>query len=130
VTPEKSSASKKQLGVHASTMLAVSGSEMARTTLESSPVPNFVSLPSLGMTVNKDRKYWKVVIMKNQWILLIALFVALAFLVGFSATRQRWEYQETCSETALNELGANGWELVSVTNQTNDAKCFYLKRAK
>jgi hypothetical protein len=70
--------------------------------------------------------------MKYQWLLLIGLFIALAFLVGFSsgATKQKWEYQETCSATALNELGSNGWELVSVTNQSNDAKCFYLKRAK
>ena len=68
--------------------------------------------------------------MKNRLILLIALFVAVAFVVGFSAVRPKWEYQETCSATALNALGANGWELVSVTNQSNDAKCFYLKRSK
>ena len=68
--------------------------------------------------------------MKNRSILLIALLVAVAFVTGFSVARQRWEYQEICSGTALNELGANGWELVSVTNQSNDAKCFYLKRSK
>jgi hypothetical protein len=69
--------------------------------------------------------------MKNRLILLIALLVAVVFVAGFSASGpQRWEYQETCSGTALNELGANGWELVSVTNQSNDAKCFYLKRSK
>jgi hypothetical protein len=68
--------------------------------------------------------------MKNRSILLIALLVAVAFLTGSNVGRQRWEYQETCSGTALNELGANGWELVSVTNQSNDAKCFYLKRPK
>jgi hypothetical protein len=69
--------------------------------------------------------------MKNRPVLLIALLVIVAFAAGFSAAgRQRWEYQEICSGAVLNELGANGWELVSVTNQTNDVKCFYLKRSK
>ena len=69
--------------------------------------------------------------MKHKLILLIALLVAVVFVAGFSAAGQKkWEYQETCSATALNELGANGWELVSVTNQSFDAKCFYLKRLK
>jgi hypothetical protein len=69
--------------------------------------------------------------MKTRLILLIALLVAVAFVAGFTASApQRWEYQKTCSGTALNELGAKGWELVSVTNQSNDAKCFYLKRSK
>ena len=69
--------------------------------------------------------------MKNRSILLIALLVAVAFLAGFStAGRQRWEYQGTCLEKDLNELGASGWELVSATNQSNDVKCFYLKRSK
>lgn len=69
--------------------------------------------------------------MKNRSILLIALLVIVAFVAGFSAAgRQRWEYRETCSVAVLNELGANGWELVSATNQSNDAKCFYLKRSK
>jgi len=72
----------------------------------------------------------EVLVMNNRSTLLIALFVVVAFVVGFSAGRQKWEYQEICSVTALNELGANGWELVSVTNQSNDAKCFYLKRSK
>src|SRR5689334_2992041 len=105
---------------------------MAWTRLKSSPAPNFDRCRGLERSLNNDHKLLEVVIMKYQWILLIALFIALAFLVGFSSavTKQRWEYQETCSATALNELGANGWELVSVTNQSNDAKCFYLKRAK
>jgi len=68
--------------------------------------------------------------MKNRSVLVIALVVVVAFVTGSSVGRQKWEYQETCSGTALNELGANGWELVSVTNQSNDAKCFYLKRSK
>ena len=69
--------------------------------------------------------------MKNRSILLIALLAVVAFVAGFSAAaRQRWEYQETCASKDLTELGSNGWELVSVTSQTNDMKCFYLKRAK
>lgn len=69
--------------------------------------------------------------MKNRSILLIALLVIVAFVAGFSAAgRQRWEYQQTCIAKDLNELGANGWELVSATNESSDVKCFYLKRSK
>lgn len=69
--------------------------------------------------------------MKNRSIFLIVLLVIVAFAAGFSAAgRQRWEYQETCLSKDLNELGANGWELVSATNQSNDVKCFYLKRSR
>jgi len=69
--------------------------------------------------------------MKNRSILLIVLLAIVAFAAGFSAAgRQRWEYHETCLTKDLNELGAMGWELVSATNQSNDVKCFYLKRSK
>jgi hypothetical protein len=49
--------------------------------------------------------------MKNRSILLIALFVTVAF-VSVSVPDDKDGNQETCSGTALNELGANGWELV------------------
>jgi hypothetical protein len=108
-------------------MLGVSGGKTARITPESSRGPNFALLPWLG----KIAKLREVLVMKNRSILLIALLVVVAFVAGFSAAgRQRWEYQQTCADRDLNELGANGWELVSVTSQSADAKCFYLKRSK
>lgn len=70
--------------------------------------------------------------MKVKLILLIALLVLVAFAAGFStAARQQWEYQESCGTVGnLNALGQTGWELVGVTYQANEVKCFYLKRPK
>jgi hypothetical protein len=73
----------------------------------------------------------EVLVMKTKSIMLIVLLVVVAFVAGFTAAgRQKWEYQQTCADGDLNGLGANGWELVSVTSQSADAKCFFLKRAK
>jgi len=66
------------------------------------------------------------------------LLFALLLLVGFNAFGQKknqpkvtWEYKVTgapgSAEEKLNQLGAQGWELVSVDQ---DGTVFYLKRAK
>ncbi|MDX6385635.1 MAG: hypothetical protein QOK48_3208 [Blastocatellia bacterium] len=69
--------------------------------------------------------------MKNRLIVLIVLLVTVAFLVGSTAARrQSWEYQQTCTEKDLNNLGASGWELVSATSLPTNTTCFYLKRPK
>jgi hypothetical protein len=75
--------------------------------------------------------------MKKRVSLLIA-FVILLCLVGWASYGQQgksqtvWEYKFTGRATAtgeqeLNDLGAQGWELVSVDN---DGTRFYLKRKK
>ena len=68
-----------------------------------------------------------------------ALLVAILFLVVWSTFGQRknqprttWEYKRTgiasqTGEQELNQLGAQGWELVSVSE---NATIFYLKRPK
>ena len=68
-----------------------------------------------------------------------ALLFALLLLVGLSTFGQRknqpkvtWEYKRAghasnTGEPELNQLGAQGWELVSVNE---DATVFYLKRQK
>jgi hypothetical protein len=67
------------------------------------------------------------------------LLLALLLLVGWSTFAQRksqpkvtWEYKRAghasnTGEPELNQLGAQGWELVSVNE---DATVFYLKRQK
>lgn len=57
-----------------------------------------------------------------------------------SLSRTAWEYMTTGTydpkykgDVTLNELGAQGWELVSVTSGCNNGSCWtacYLKRAK
>jgi hypothetical protein len=67
-----------------------------------------------------------------------ALVIALLLVVGLSTFGQKknqpkiiWEYKVTGSpgstEQTLNQLGLQGWELVSVDQ---DGTVFYLKRAK
>lgn len=47
-------------------------------------------------------------------------------------TRVTWEYKQTTGgEFQINELGSQGWELVSVVyNPGAHTEIFYLKRAK
>ena len=64
----------------------------------------------------------------------IALFVVFSW-IGFkevrSETRSIWEYKEVHSSAAdLNELGAQGWELVTVTDFRGSGASYYLKRPK
>lgn len=67
--------------------------------------------------------------MKNRSVLLVALLVISALVVGWTTARpQQWEYQQTCSQKDLKDLGINGWELVTVTAQADQSTCFYLKR--
>ena len=47
----------------------------------------------------------------------------------------KWEYKTVIaahdvSQTILNRLGAEGWELVSVTAQPGDRAAYYLKHRK
>jgi hypothetical protein len=74
----------------------------------------------------------------RKWYGSVLLF-ALLLLVVWSAFGQRkkqpqvtWEYKQSgrassTGEPELNELGAQGWELVSVND---DHTVFYLKRPK
>jgi hypothetical protein len=75
--------------------------------------------------------------MKKRVSLLIA-FVILLCLVGWTSYGQQgksqtlWEYKvighgTATGEQELNELGAQGWELVGIAN---DGLRFYLKRKK
>lgn len=77
--------------------------------------------------------------MKERSVLLaigtVALFVALSrteFKEVHSQTRTTWEYKEVHSSAAdLNQLGAQGWELVAVATPENTSGAYYyLKRAK
>jgi hypothetical protein len=69
--------------------------------------------------------------MKNRSILIVFLLVLVAFLAGWTTARtQKWEYRQTCSETDLNGLGTDGWELVTATSPSEHETCFYLKRSK
>ena len=76
---------------------------------------------------------------------LFLLVVALLCAFGWSGNAQRrsakpttWEYKalrdQDLSDQTLNELGAQGWELVSVTAygdlSTGHSQTAYLKRAK
>ncbi len=84
--------------------------------------------------------------MKNK-IYLSLVLVAVLCLVGWtgfaqksSPARQTWEYKEFRSpvgEKELNELGAQGWELVAVLENLSISAgsgygrpTYYLKRAK
>jgi hypothetical protein len=71
---------------------------------------------------------------------LIAAFVAAAFLIGRTADAQQdrrtprppvWEYRDGANLTVkqLNDLGAEGWELACVTPYAKDYY-YILKRVK
>jgi hypothetical protein len=65
-------------------------------------------------------------------ILLAALLLASLFCVGFARQAQErvvWEYHATCNRVPLNNLGAEGWELVTAT-QDGNVTCLYFKRRK
>lgn len=68
---------------------------------------------------------------------LIILTVLLHFGLNSRAQRQatqkqNWEYKLTrgLNEIQLNELGAQGWELVEVSVSPESNYTYYLKRAK
>lgn len=76
--------------------------------------------------------------MKNK-ILVALLILTCLFGFGFQLRpAQKWEYKVeyhgTISEKKLNELGAEGWELVSteisIKNGDSNVTSFYFKRSK
>jgi hypothetical protein len=82
--------------------------------------------------------------MKGLWLGAAAAVIVLGGWSGYaqqqSSAKTRWDYlvlqgvEITVSEQRLNELGAQGWELVSVTfTCQGDRACYtagYLKRAR
>lgn len=83
--------------------------------------------------------------MKTKYPWLLALILMLCFL-GWTSHGQKqtakaaWEYKSLFSTSAdlayvLNDLGAQGWELVAIDVTSSDknglkGKTYYLKRAK
>ena len=74
---------------------------------------------------------------KKHWIV-VSVLVLVFFLVGWTTSGQKrnslkttWEYKSlaNASDAALNELGAQGWELITVVN-FRGGTAYYLKRAK
>jgi hypothetical protein len=78
--------------------------------------------------------------MKQRWCvsLVVTCLVCLIGWTGYgqgqksNASRQAWEYKEVVvkSTDELNMLGAQGWELVTVTVMNNNTYWYYLKRPK
>jgi hypothetical protein len=83
--------------------------------------------------------------MKNLWLGALTALLVLAGWSGYAqpqnAAKTQWDYlvvqgvEITIREQRLNELGAQGWELVSVTFTclSNLGPCYtaaYMKRAK
>jgi hypothetical protein len=65
-------------------------------------------------------------------ILLAALLLGCLFCVGFARQareRARWEYKMACGRPNLIQLGEEGWELVTAT-QDGNIVCLYFKRPK
>jgi hypothetical protein len=65
-------------------------------------------------------------------VLLAALLLASLCCVGFARQaheRARWEYKMTCGHPVLNQLGEEGWELATAT-QDGNVTCLYFKRPK
>ncbi len=73
----------------------------------------------------------------RKWLVSLTLIILL-FGFGWSVraqkqkmTRTAWEYKEITNGGELNELGAQGWELVSaVFDQGAYTRIYTLKRAK
>ena len=65
-------------------------------------------------------------------ILLAALLLVSLVCVGFARQareRTQWQYHTTCNRIDPNTLGAEGWELVTAT-QDGNVVCLYFKRPK
>ncbi|MET0625480.1 MAG: hypothetical protein ABW250_21270, partial [Pyrinomonadaceae bacterium] len=65
-------------------------------------------------------------------ILLAALLLVSLVCVGFARQareRTAWEYHVTCARIDFNKVGADGWELVTAT-QDGTVTCLYFKRPK
>lgn len=68
----------------------------------------------------------------RERILLAALLLVSLVCVGFARQapeRTRWEYKMTCNRPVLNQLGEEGWELATAT-QDGNVVCLYFKRPK
>ena len=65
-------------------------------------------------------------------ILLAALLLVSLVCVGFARQASPpvlWEYHTDCGRVQLNKLGAEGWELVTAT-QDGNVTCLYFKRRR
>jgi hypothetical protein len=72
--------------------------------------------------------------MRKRILLAALLLVSLVSLVcvGFARQAQEratWEYYTTCNRIPIDKLGADGWELVTAT-QDGNVTCLYFKRRK
>ena len=74
--------------------------------------------------------------MKTKLIVAFILGASFMLLVGWTTqmqkpARQTWEYKTKCNAKGFDDLGAEGWELVTATSSGEIAvECFYFKRAK
>lgn len=76
---------------------------------------------------------------RNQFVFVFSLLLLFSF-IGWTAAgqkkdstnRQAWEYKRTVpvSEETLNQLGAEGWELVATQANSTLGSFFIFKRAK
>lgn len=75
----------------------------------------------------------------RQFIALVILAVAVSAAAGWHASAQKenagrvaWEYRATvnASERDLNNLGAEGWEMVGFNIDQSQNRYVYFKRAK
>ena len=67
--------------------------------------------------------------MDKRIVAFMFLLMVVVFLVGWTTEHpKRWEYKQSCTESDLKDLGANGWELVSATTPGAGVTCFYFKR--
>lgn len=65
---------------------------------------------------------------------LLIIVIAVLLLAGWTLQKPSWEYMSTTKEKQLNELGAQGWELVAasplITSGGTFGQHFFLKRSK